>query len=89
MIDRLVYRGVRIEIGTELDADGFAPGHDAQFTVLAREVFRTVEGHVLQKVCQSALTWFLQDGTYALGDVEVGQPRLLGVVAQIVSQSVV
>ena len=89
VIDRLVYRGVGIEIGTELDADGFAPGHDAQFTVLAREVFRTVEGHVFQEVGQSALPRFLQDGAHPLGNVEVGQPRLLGVVAQIVSQSVV
>ena len=89
MIDRLVYRGVRIEVGTELDADGLAPGHDAQLAVLARKVFRTVEGHVLQEVSQSALTRFLQDRPHPLGNVEVGQSCLLGIVAKIVGQPVV
>ena len=89
MVDGLVNTGIGIEVGTELDADGLAPGDDAQLAVLAGEVLRAVEGHVLQEVCQSALTGLFKDGAHALCNVEVGKTGLLGIVAQVVRQPIV
>jgi len=89
MVDGLVDGGIGVEVGTELDANGLAPGYDAQLAVLAGEVLRAVEGHVLQEVGQTALPGLLEYGTYALGDVEVGKALLLGIVAQVVGQAVV
>ena len=88
VIHRLVYGGIGVQVGTELHADGLTPGHDAQFLSLAWEVLRTVESHVLQEVSQSTLARLFQDGTHALGDVEVGQSLVLGIMADIVRHAV-
>ena len=89
MIDRLVNRGVGIQVGTELHADGLAPGYNAQLSVLAGEVLRTVKRHVLQEVGQSALTGFLQNGAYTLGNIEISQSRLFRIMADIIGHSIV
>ena len=89
MVDGLVDGGIGVEVGAELDTDGLAPGYDAQLAVLAGKVLCAVEGHVLQEVGQTALAGLLKNGTYALGDVEVGKALLLGIVAQVVGQAVV
>ena len=88
VIDGLVDGGVGIEVGTKLHADGLAPRHDAQSLAFAGEVLRAVEGHVLQEVSQSALPWLLLDGAHALGNIEIGQSGFLGIVTDVVGQSV-
>ena len=88
VIDRLVYRGVGIEVGTELDTDALTPGNNAGSPVLAGEVLGAVEGHVLQEVRQSSLTRFLKNRPYALSDVKIGQPRLFCIVADVVGHAV-
>ena len=71
MIDRLVDRGIGIEVSTEFHTDALAPGYDAGLAVLARKVFGAVKGHVLQEMSQTALTGLLKDGPYTLRDIEV------------------
>ena len=88
VIDGLLNAGIGIEVGAELHADGLTPGHDAQALALAGEVLRAVEGHVLQEVGQSALAGLFLNAAYTLGDVEISQSRLLGVVADVVRQPV-
>ena len=88
VVDGLLHTGVGIEVGTEFHADGLAPGHDAQPFALAGEILRSVEGHVLQEVGESALARLLKYRPYALCDVEVGQSGLLGIVADVVSEPV-
>ena len=51
-------------------------------------MLRTIEGHVLQEVSQTTLTGFLLDGTHALGDIEIRQSGLLGVMTDIIGQTV-
>lgn len=53
-----------------------------------REILGAVEGHVLQEVGKSALAWLFENGTYALCYIEVGESGFLGVVADIVGESV-
>ena len=72
VIDRLVNRGVGIEVSTEFHADALAPGHDAGLAVLARKVLGAVKGHVLQEMSQTTLAGLLKDGTDTLRDIEVG-----------------
>ena len=88
MIDRLVDGCRGIEIGTELYADSLAPRYDAQFLPFARKVLGAVESHVLQKMGQSALTGFFQNAAHTLGNVEVGQSCLLGIVANVVGHTI-
>ena len=88
MIDRLIDTRIGVQIGTELHADALAPGHDAKPLSLSGEVFRAVEGHVFQKMRQSALTRLFEDASHALCDVEIGQSSLFGIVAQVVGHSV-
>ena len=59
-----------------------------QLLTLAGEVFGPVEGHVLQEVSQTTLTRLLLDGTHALGDIEVRESCLLGVMTDIIGQAV-
>lgn len=76
MIYRLIDRGISIEVGTKLHADGLAPRHDAEFLALAREVLGTIESHVFQEVSQATLARFFQDGAYTLCDIEVSESQL-------------
>ena len=88
MIYRLIDRGISIEVGTKLHADGLAPRHDAEFLALAREMLGTIESHVFQEVSQATLARFFQDGAYTLGNIEVGESRLLVVKTDVISESV-
>ena len=88
VIDRLVNRGVGIEVGTKLHADALTPGHDARFTVLAGEMLGAVKGHVLQEVGQPSLAGLLKDGTDTLCDVEVGKTGLLGIVPDVIGHAI-
>ena len=53
------------------------------------EVFRAIEGHVLQEVSQTLLRVILLDGTHTLGNVEVGLFLRGVVVTQIVRQAII
>ena len=88
VIHRLVDTRIGIEIGPELHPHALAPRHDARRLAVAPEVCRAVEGHVLQEVGQSALPGFFEDGAHPLGDVEVGDARFFGVVADVIGQPV-
>ena len=88
VVHGLVYRGVGVEVGPKLDTDRLAPGHYAQLLTLAGEVLGTIKRHVLQEVSQTTLARLLEDAAHTLGDVEVGQASLLGIVADVVSKSV-
>ena len=88
VVDGLVYRGVGIEIGSEFHTYRLAPGHYAQPFALAGEVLGTIKRHVLQKMSQTTLAGFLEYAAHPLGDIEIGQSGLLGVVAYVVGESV-
>ena len=88
VVHGLVDRGVSVEVGPKLDPDRLAPGHYAQLAALAREVLGTIKRHVLQEVGQATLARLFEDATHALGDVEVGQASLLGIVADVVSKPI-
>ena len=89
IINRLVHRGVGVEVGTELDAFRLAPLHDAKAAFVAGEVLRAVEGHVFQEVCKAALLGLFQDRAYFLCDVELYAVFGFLVVTDVVGQSVV
>ena len=88
VIHRLVNGSIGIEVGTKLHADGLAPRHDAEFLALAWEVLGTIESHVFQEVSQATLARFFQDGAYTLCDIEVSESRLLVVMTDVISESV-
>ena len=81
----LVDRGVGVKVLAELHTYGFQPVDDSFFG----EILRTVEAHVLQKVCKTALVVIFEDGTNLLGDVEIGLAFGIFVVADVICQSVV
>lgn len=85
IIYRLVNRGVGIQVGSELHANALAPAQQ----LVALEVLRAIEGHVLQEVGQSALVVILLDGADLLCNVELG--TILGpvVVTDVIRQSIV
>ena len=84
-IHGLVDGSVGIQVATEVNTN--ATGEVEQCRV--GEMLRTVEGHVLQEVSQSALVLVLLNGTHALCDVEVGHVLGPVVLADIVGQTVV
>ena len=43
---------------------------------------------MLQKVSQSALAGFFKDGTNALGDIEIGQSWLFGIMTDVVRHTI-
>ena len=88
VIDCLIYRCIGIQVGPKLYTYGFTPRHDSQLLPLAREMLGTIKSHVLQKMSQSTLTGFLKDGTYALGNIEIGKACLFIIMSYIVSQSI-
>ena len=85
VVDRLVDRGVSIQVGSELHTDGLQPRDE----LVALEVIRTIEGHVFQEVGESALALLLLNGTHLLCDVEVGAVLRPVVVTNVVGQPVV
>ena len=85
VVDRLVDRGVSIQVGSELHTNGLQPRDE----LVALEVIRTVEGHVFQEVGESALALLLLNGTHLLCDVEVGAVLRPVVVTNVVGQPVV
>ena len=88
VINSLIDRGIGIEVGTKLNADSLAPGHDAQALALARKVLCTVKCHVLEEVSQTTLAGLLQNRTHTLGNIEIGQTSLLSIVADIIGHAI-
>ena len=84
-IDGLVDRGIGIQVAAKLHAERTCELDE----IVALEVLRAVEGHVLKEVCQSALALLLLDGSHSLCDVEVCHMFWPLVVADVVSESVV
>ena len=84
-VNRLVNAGVGIEVAAKLHAQ--RTGELNQ--VVALEVLRTIEGHVLQEVSQAALALLLLDGAHALGNVEISHMLRPFVVADVIGQTIV
>ena len=84
-IDGLLETRPSVDVGTELHAVAF---HVVEHGFLG-EVLQAVEGHVLQEVCESSLSFLFQDGTHLLGDIEVGPLCRFLVVPDKVGESVV
>ena len=88
VVHRLVNARIGVEIGPEFHAHALAPRYDTRRLTVTPEVRGAIESHVFQEVGQSTLPGFLQDGAHPLGNVEVGNARLLGIVADIVGKPV-
>ena len=84
IVHRLVNARIGVEIGPEFHAHALAPRYDTWRLTVTPEVRGAIESHVFQEVGQSTLPGFLQDGAHPLGNVEVGNARLLGIVADII-----
>ena len=80
----MVKGGVGIDVGTE----AYSVFFQILDQLLAWEILGAIEGHVFQKVGQSALIFFLQDRTNPLHNVELGLPCRLLVRTNVVGQSV-
>ena len=80
----LVDAGIGIEILTKLHTDTLTILDDA----IAGEVLGTIEAHVLQKMCQSALVLLFKDRAYLLSNVEVGLTLGLSIVTDIIRHSI-
>ena len=85
VVDGFVGRGVGIEVLAELHTDAFAVLDELS---IIGEVLRAVEGHVLEKVGETALIIVLLYRTHLLGDVEIDLAFGFGVVSNVVGQSV-
>ena len=81
----LISRCVSIQVAAILHADAL----QILLQQVVLEVVGTVEGHVLQQVCQTALALLLLHRAHLLGDVVVGHLLGVVVVADVVGQSVV
>ena len=84
VVDGVVPAGGRIEVVSELDAHGLQIFDH----LLAGEVLRSVEGHVLEEVCQALLVVILLDGSHVVENVEIGLTLRLLVVPDVVGESV-
>ena len=85
IVNRLLNTGIGIQVATELDTYALTPAQQ----LVALEVLRTVKGHVLQEMGQSALVVILLNRTHLLGNVELGTVLRPVVVTDVISQSVV
>ena len=83
-IDRLVDRGVGVEVASELYSESTGELQECR----VREVFRPVERHVLEEMGQTALVVILLNGAHTLRNVEVCDMFRPIVVADVVGQSV-
>ena len=85
IVDGFVGRGVGVEVLAELHTDTFAVLDELS---IIGEVLRTVEGHVLEKVGETALIVVFLHRSDLLGDVEIDLSFGFSVVSNVVSQSV-
>ena len=85
VVDRFVGGGVGVEVLTELHTDALTILDEL---TIGGEVLGTIESHVFEEVCKTALAVFFLHRTHLLGDVEVGQSLRLGIVADVVGQAV-
>ena len=85
IIDRLVNAGIGIQVCTELHADALTPAQQ----LVALEMLRAVEGHMLQEVRQTTLVVVLLNRTHLLGDIELSTLFWPRVVTDIIGQSVI
>ena len=85
VVDGFVGRGVGIEVLAELHTDAFAVLDELS---IIGEVLRAVEGHVLEKVGETALIVVFLHRSDLLGDVEIDLSFGFGVVSNVVGQSV-
>ena len=84
-IHGLVYTGIGVEVATKLHTQAAA----VFYQLIAAEVVRTVECHVLQEMGQAALVFVFLYTAHALGYIEIDPVLGIGVVAHIVSETVV
>ncbi len=80
----VVLRGVGVEVAAELHADAL----EVVDHLLAAQVLRAVEGHVLQEVGQTLLGVVLLNGAHVVFDVEIGLSLGFLVVADVVVHAV-
>ena len=85
VVDRFVGGGVGVEVLTELHTDALTILDEL---TIGGEVLGTIESHVFEEVCKTALAVFFLHRTHLLGDVEVGQSLRLGIVADVVGQAI-
>ena len=85
IIYRLVYRRIGVQVSTELHTYALTPAQH----LVTLEMFRAVEGHVLQEVSQTTLVVVLLNRAHTLGNVELGTVFGPCVVTDVISQSVV
>ena len=83
-INRLINRGVRIDISTE----GYTYCLEILNDTFTREMLRTIEGHVLQEVRQTVLMVLFEDSTYTLRNMELATLFGLLIMTDVIGQSV-
>ena len=89
IIYRLIDAGICIQVCTEFDTFRFAPRYNAKTCLIPREVFGSIESHVLQEVSQTTLLRFFKDGTYFLCDVEFYSFFRKCIVSNVIGKPVV
>ena len=85
VIDCFVSRGVSIEVFSKLHTNTFAVFDELS---VFGKVLRTIESHVFEEVCQTALVVVFLHRTHLLGNVEVYLSFGLFIVTNVVGQSV-
>ena len=73
-----------VDVASELSSDALEPVEE----LLSREVFRTVEAHVLKEVCKTVLVVFLLEGSDVSGKIEFCPLSRLVVVADVIGHAV-
>ena len=89
IIYRLVDTGICIQVRSELDTFCLTPRYDTESGFITREVFGSIESHVLQEVSQTTLLRFFKDGTYFLCDVEFYSFFRKCIVSNVIGKPVV
>ena len=77
--------GIGVDVCTKLHADALTVAQDR----VARIVLRSVEAHVLQEVCQSALVFIFLYRAHTLCDIELCPVLGPVVVTDVIGQSVI
>ena len=83
-IDRLINRGISIDVSTEVHTHRFKIIDDS----FAGEMLGTIECHMLQEVRQTVLVILFEDSTNRLRDVELSTLLGLLIMTDIIGQSV-
>ena len=73
-----------VDVASELSSDALEPVEE----LLSREVFRTVEAHVLEEVSKSVLMVFLLECSYVCREIEFRSLSRLVVVADVIGHAV-